>query len=112
MKYFLINKKLFILLLICLAGFWVLPKICLAEDFDNIDLKEIGKYLALPEDKVENLLHSLINIFYSEWTDLMASGYSTAEERAVPHYKKSCSSTGLKSSFNRCSDRSYLENHQ
>jgi len=84
MKHFLINKKLFVLLLICLAGFWVLPKICLAEDFDNIDLKEIGKYLALPEDKVENLLHSLINIFYSEWTDLMASGYSTAEERAVP----------------------------
>jgi len=85
MEKFLKNRQFFyILTLICLAGFLILPKICLAEGFETIDLKEIGKYLALPEDKVENLLHSLINIFYSEWTNLMASGYSTAEEMAVP----------------------------
>ena len=38
-----------ILLLISLVGFLILPNICLADDFDDITLREMGKYLELPE---------------------------------------------------------------
>ncbi len=82
------RRFFYILMLICLAGFLVLPKICLAEDFENIDLEKMGKYLELPGGKVEELLHSLINLFYSEWIDLETSGYSTDEQRAVPSVMK------------------------
>ncbi len=83
---YLKNRRfLNIFLLISLAVFLVLPQICLADGLENIDLYEIGKHLELPNGKVESLLHSLINIFHSKWEDLMSSGYSTAEEIAVPN---------------------------
>ena len=54
------NKRfLYILLLISLVGFLVLPKICLADDFDDITLRETAKYLELPEGKVQDLIQSL-----------------------------------------------------
>jgi hypothetical protein len=85
MKRYLRNIRFFnILLLIFLAGFLVLPKICLAEDFKNITQEEIGKYLELPAGEVEGLLQSLINVFHEEWINLETSPYSTAEERAIP----------------------------
>jgi len=67
-----------------MAAFLILPKICLAEDFENISLEEIKNYLSLPANAVEDLIHSLINLFNSEWINQMASAYSTEEERAVP----------------------------
>lgn len=87
-NYFRNKRFLYIFLLICLAGFLVLPKICLAEDFDDITLRETAKYLELPEGKVQDLIQSLINIFHSKWEDLMTSGYSTAEQMAVPSIMK------------------------
>ena len=60
----------------------------MAEDFENITREEIGKYLELPADKVESLIRSLINLFYSKWMDLVSSGYSTAEQMAVPSIMK------------------------
>ena len=82
------NQFFYILTLIFLAGFFIFPNISLADDFDNIDLKELGKYVEIPPRKVENLLHSLINLFHSEWINLMASGQSTDQERAVPSIMK------------------------
>ena len=79
------RRFLFIFLLISMAAFLVLPKISLAEDFENITLQEIEKYLSIPANAVENLIHSLIKLFNSEWINQMASGYSTEEERAVPN---------------------------
>ncbi|MDO8435789.1 MAG: lamin tail domain-containing protein, partial [bacterium] len=81
----MIKRYLFIFLLISLAGFLVLPKIVLADDFENITLTEIDKYLGLPENRVEELLRSLVNLFNSEWMNLISSGYSTEEETAVPN---------------------------
>jgi DNA uptake protein ComE-like DNA-binding protein len=77
-----------ILLLISLAGFLVFPNVCSADDFDDINIYELEKHLELPESKVESLLHSLINIFHSEWIDLMGSGYVGAEKMAVPSIMK------------------------
>ena len=89
MKNFLKNKQFFyILLLIFIAGFLVLPNIALADEFDDITLRETAKYLELPNDKVQGLIQSLINIFYSEWVNLTGSGYFTAEEMAVPSIMK------------------------
>ena len=80
------NKRFFyILTLICLTGFLVLPKICLADNFESIDLNKIDKYLELPEGKVEKLINSLINLFHSEWINLESSGYATEEQSAVPN---------------------------
>lgn len=61
-----------------------MPQFCLAEDIDEINPKDFGKYLELPGGRVENLLHSLINIFTSKWINLEAEGYYSAEERVVP----------------------------
>ena len=55
MKNCLANKQILnIFLLITLAAFLVLPKICLADNFDNIDLEEMGKYLELPQKMRKN----------------------------------------------------------
>lgn len=89
MENFLKNKQFFnILLLICLAGFLILPQICSADEFDDITLRETAKYLELPENKVQDLIRSLINIFHSEWIDLVSSGYSSPEKMAVPSIMK------------------------
>ena len=80
-----VNKKLFLLLLTCLVIFLIFPKISLAENFEDITQEEIEKYLSLPSDKVENLIRSLIDLFNSEWINQISSGYSTAEESAVPN---------------------------
>jgi len=82
MENFLKTRRFFnILLLILMVGFLVLPKICIAEDFENITLEEIEKYLQLPSNEVENLIHSLINLFHSEWIN--SFDYATAEENAI-----------------------------
>jgi len=82
MENFLKTKRFFnIFLLISLAAFLVLPKICTAEDFENITLEEIEKYLQLPANEVEDLIRSLINLFHSEW--ISSFDYATAEESAV-----------------------------
>ncbi|MCK4473956.1 lamin tail domain-containing protein [Candidatus Parcubacteria bacterium] len=84
MEKLLKNKRFFsILLLICLVGFLILPNICLADDFDDITLDEMGKYLELPQKDVQNLLHSLIQILTSEGIDLWSSGPPTNEQIAV-----------------------------
>ncbi len=85
MEKFLKNSRFFyILTLICLTGFLVLPNICLADDFENITIEEIGKYLELPEDKVENLLDSLcIYLILNGWIWKSYRLFND-EERAVP----------------------------
>lgn len=85
MEKFLKNSCFFyILTLICLTGFLVLPNICFGYDLENITLEETKGYMGLPEDKVEKLINSLVHLFNSEWLDLEASGYTIDEERAVP----------------------------
>jgi len=88
MKRFFVNKKIFSIFLLISAVFLVLPKISLADEFDDITLRETAKYLTLPERKVQNLIRSLINIFHSEWMDLVSSGYVSAEKMAVPSIMK------------------------
>ncbi len=89
MKNYLGKRRFFyISTLICLTGFLILPNISSAIDFDDITLREIGKYLELPGNKVQDLLRSLINIFHSEWIDLVSSGHLTAEQMAVPSIMK------------------------
>ncbi len=79
------KRFLSIFLLISIAVFLVFPKICLADEFENITPREAGKYLELPARKVENLIHSLINLFNSQWMNRVSSAYATAEEMAVPN---------------------------
>jgi len=79
------KRFLSIFLLISIAVFLVFPKICLADEFENITPREAGKYLELPARKVENLIHSLINLFNSQWMNRVASAYATAEKMAVPN---------------------------
>lgn len=84
MENFLKNKRFFnIFLLIYLVAFLVLPQIILSDDFGNITLEEIEKYLQLPANKVEDLIYSLINLFYSEWMKGESSAFATVEENAV-----------------------------
>ncbi len=85
MKIFPKYRRFFnILLLILITGFLCFPGFSSGEDFEDITIEEISKYLELPPGKVEQLMGSLIHIFYSEWERLAASAYSTAEEMAVP----------------------------
>ena len=85
MENFLKSKRFFyILTLICLAGFLILPNISLADDFDNINLKEIGKYLELPQKDIQNLLFTLKQVFTTDWIYRESWGFSTPEERLVP----------------------------
>jgi len=89
MGFFSENKRVFnILLLTCLVGFLVLPNISLADEFDDITLRETAKYLELPGGEVQDLIRSFINIFHSEWENLVGSGYVTAEKMAVPSIMK------------------------
>lgn len=89
MKNYFKNKRfLNIFLLISLVGFLVLPNVSFAEEFDDIALRETAKYLELPGSKIEELIHSFINIFHSEWIDLVGSGYVSADKMAVPSIMK------------------------
>ena len=84
------RRFFYILTLICLAGFLVLPNVSLAaeDEFDDITLRETAKYLELPGDKVQDLIRSFISIFHSEWVNLVGSGDVTAEKMAVPSIMK------------------------
>ncbi|PIR74624.1 MAG: hypothetical protein COU35_01600, partial [Candidatus Magasanikbacteria bacterium CG10_big_fil_rev_8_21_14_0_10_47_10] len=85
MKNCLVNKQILnIFLLITLAAFLILPKISLSEEFKEITPEDVEKYLTLSEQDAKNLLQTLIQVFTTEWINLEASGYSTAEENAVP----------------------------
>ena len=80
----LANKQILnIFLLITLAAFLVLPKICLADDFENIKLEEISKYLELPEKDAQNLLFTLKQVFTTEGILLWSSGEVTDEKTAA-----------------------------
>ncbi|MBL7142220.1 MAG: lamin tail domain-containing protein [Candidatus Pacebacteria bacterium] len=85
MEKFLKNSRFFyILTLICLAGFLVLPNTCLGYDLDNITAEEIGKYLELPEKDVQNLLFTLNQIFTTDWIYRESSTSATNQETLVP----------------------------
>ncbi|OGZ18007.1 MAG: hypothetical protein A2Z78_01100 [Candidatus Nealsonbacteria bacterium RBG_13_36_15] len=74
----------YILTLICLAGFLVLPSTCLGYDLENITAEEIGKYLELPEKNVQNLLFTLNQIFTTDWIYRESSTSATNQEALVP----------------------------
>jgi len=78
------KRGFLIFLLFSLVGFLILPKICLADNFEEITPEEIEKYLELPEKDVQNLLFSLKQVFTTDWIYRESSGYSTDEERLVP----------------------------
>ena len=89
MEKLLKNRRFFyILTLIFIAGFFIFPNISLADEFDDITLREAAKYLELPGDKVQDLIRSFIGIFHSEWENLAGSGSVAAEEMAVPSIMK------------------------
>ena len=86
MKNLLKRKRFFnVIALMFLASFLVFPNISLGSvEVDDFDLKELEKHLSFPEREAETLMHSLINVFHSEWLNLMVSPSATAEELAVP----------------------------
>jgi hypothetical protein len=77
------RRFFYILLLICLAGFLVLPKICLADDFENIKLEELSKYLELPEKDANKLMDTLRQVFTTEGILAWSSGDIPEEKIAV-----------------------------
>jgi parallel beta-helix repeat protein len=78
------NKRfLNILLLISLVGFLILPKICLADDFENIKLEELSKYLELPVKDANELIDTLRQVFTTEGILSWTSSYATPEEISV-----------------------------
>ena len=83
------NKRFFyILTLFFIAVFLFYPNISLADEFDDITLRETAKHLELPGGKVQDLIRSFISIFHSEWENLAGSGSVTAEKMAVPSIMK------------------------
>ena len=84
MKNCLANRRfLNILLLIFIAGFLVFPKFCLADEFDDINLGELGKYLELPTKDANNLMDTLRQVFTTEGILSWSSGDASDEETAV-----------------------------
>ena len=84
MKNCLANERfLYIFLLIFIVGFLVLPKICLADDFENITLEELSKYLELPEKDANKLMDTLRQIFTTEGISAWTSSYASEEEISV-----------------------------
>lgn len=84
MEKFLKNRRFFnILLLIFLVGFLVLPKTCLADEFENIDLEKMGKYLELPRGDAQKLIDTLRQVLTTEGIFLWSSGYVTDEKTAA-----------------------------
>jgi competence ComEA-like helix-hairpin-helix protein len=100
MKKLLKRKRFFnILTLISLTGFLVFPNICLGINLENITypsaanrgeeeiylfaLENINKHLSVPEKEAGILIHSLINLFHSEWLELMMDPISSPRETAV-----------------------------
>lgn len=84
MKNCLTNKRfLNIFLLVFLVGFLILPKICLAEEFEDVKLEELGNYLELPEQDVNKLMETLKQVFTKEGVLLWGSGDATDEKIAV-----------------------------
>jgi parallel beta-helix repeat protein len=78
------NKRfLSIFLLISLVGFSVLPKFCLADDFENINPEELSKYLELPEKDANKLMDTLRQVFTTEGILAWSSGDTTEEEISV-----------------------------
>jgi DNA uptake protein ComE-like DNA-binding protein len=77
-----------VITLFFLTGFLVFPSISLADDFESITLKKTAEYLELPGSKVQELISSFINVFYSEWTKLMMDSVSDIEKTAVPMVMK------------------------
>lgn len=89
MNGFLVDKRFFyIALLTFIVVFFNSPRICLADEAEDISLEDTARYLELPENKVQDLMQSLISIFHSEWESLASSGNITAEEMAVPSIMK------------------------
>ncbi|MBM3257718.1 MAG: hypothetical protein FJZ05_00675 [Candidatus Nealsonbacteria bacterium] len=74
----------YILTLICLTGFLVLPNICFGYDLENITLGEIKTYLELPEKDVQNLLFTLNQIFTTDWIYRESSTSAIDQEILVP----------------------------
>lgn len=78
------NKRfLAIFLLISLAAFLVLPKICLADDFENINLEKLGKYLELPLGDAQKLMDTLRQVFVTQSILAWSSGEVSEEKTAV-----------------------------
>ncbi|MCK5044548.1 DUF1566 domain-containing protein [Candidatus Parcubacteria bacterium] len=82
------KKVSFIALLICLVGFFFLPKIALADNTDELSLKELKKHLEITKEDTQKLLRSSIQIFTDKHFISETSVYSTPEERAVPVFLK------------------------
>ncbi|MDP2362203.1 MAG: hypothetical protein Q8M94_00385, partial [Ignavibacteria bacterium] len=61
-----------------------MPNISLASDFDDITLREMGKYLELSERDAQKLLLTLKQVFTTDWIYRESSGFSTNEESLVP----------------------------
>ena len=78
-----IERFLYILLLISLVGFLVLPKICLADELENITSEELSKYLELPEKDANRLMDTLRQVFTTEGIFSWSSAYTTEEEISV-----------------------------
>ena len=84
MRNCLANKRfLDIFLLIFIAGFLILPNICPGEDFKEITLEQIEKYLTLPEIDAKRLIQTLIQTFTTETLELESSGTSIDAEMDV-----------------------------
>lgn len=80
----LANRRfLYIFLLITLVGFLVLPKICLADDFEDIDLEKMGKYLELSSGDAQKLINTLRQVLTTEGIFLWSSGDVTDEKTAA-----------------------------
>ena len=79
------NKQfLVVFLLIFLSLFLIPSRFCLAGNFKDITPREIRGHLAIPQNKVESLIHSLINLLTSKWIDELSSPSAGEEESAVP----------------------------
>jgi len=77
------KRFLYFLPLISLLAFLIFPKYSLANNIENTNLEEMGKYLELNQNDAQNLIDTLRQLFTDKITDLWSSTYATDEEIAV-----------------------------
>ena len=78
------NKRFFyIFTLIFIAGFLVFPIISLADEFNDINLYETGKYLELSQGDAQKLIDTLKQVLTREGIFLWGSGGASEEKTAA-----------------------------
>jgi len=83
MKKYLISGRFFCILLVFSAMFFIFPNICSAENIEDIDFNNLGKYLELSPEYAKNLINTLRDSSSNKERDFWSSLNSSEDELAA-----------------------------